>query len=106
MNTGCRHAGGVEGKACASGLEGEEMEVAGQEMFAGNFGPHEGLRREELDGVEVDEAVYVFVEGRERKLGNEVDTIGNAEGHGDDVIVDVGERGVAGAWAGVGVGHG
>lgn len=104
MNPGCRHAGGVEGKGCSSGLEGEEVEITGEEVFAGDLEFHQGLWREELDGVEVDESVDVFVEGRERELGNEVEAIGDAEGHGDDAIVDVGERGVAGARAGVGVG--
>ena len=102
-----RDAFGIEGEDGSGGEEGQQEEIAGEDVFAGEVELHQEFGRNGgHDGADFEGSQNVFVERGNRQVRHDVEAVGDAEGVGDGLIVYLGEGTVTGARAGVGVGGG
>ena len=89
---------------------GQEVEVAGEDVEAFDIWFEEGRDGEgnygDFDGVEGELADHVIIERREGQVRDGVETVGDADGVGDEVVVGANELRISGARAGVGEGGG
>ena len=95
-------AGCFEGENCSASLLGQEVEIAGEKVQAGEFWLDENFRGEaELDGVDFVEAEDMFIQRRQREFGNQIEASGDAVGVGNDLVISGGKLRAASARAGV-----
>ena len=78
------------------------MEIACEDVLAGQIGAHEHLRRRpEVDRIDLQLPDHMFVEWCRGGLRHDVETIDDPAGRGNEAIIGRCERGIAGARAGI-----